>query len=126
MKTSLLFILSIVLFLGCKSGTGSNTASDTTGNQMGVSQNNSQNQTWSQDKITDFVNKAALGGMMEVQLGQIAQKKALSQQVKDFGKTMEKDHGDANAKLKTAIQSLSLTVPASLDQDHQKKIDDLN
>lgn len=124
MKTIFIFFLSIVLFLGCKSGTGSN--SDTAGDQMGVSENNSQNQTWSQDKVTDFVNKVAIKGLMEVQLGQIAQQKALSQQVKDFGKMMEKDHGDANNKLKTAVQSLSLTLPASLDQEHQNKIDDMN
>lgn len=89
MKTSLILILSAALFLGCKSG-NKNAYSDSGEAEMGVSDNNLNNTTWDQDKIKEFVDEAATGSMMEVQLGQIAQKRALSQQVKDFGKTMEK------------------------------------
>ena len=40
----------------------------------------------------DFVKEAALGGMMEVQLGKTAQDKATKPQVKEFGRHMQTDH----------------------------------
>ena len=123
MKTSFILILSVALFFGCKSG-NSNMNSDST--DMGVTENNSANDTWDQDKIKEFVDDASAGSMLEVELGKIAQRKALDQQVKDFGKLMEKDHSDAGDKLKTAVQGLGLTIPASLDKEHQDKVTDLN
>ena len=127
MKTNLLIILSIVLFIGCTSRSNTNSA-DTTATLMeneGVADNNMAN-TWDQDKIKEFVDDASAGSMMEVELGKIAQKKAMAQQVRDYGKMMEKDHGDASNNLKTALQSLSLNIPATLDKDHQDKVDNMN
>ncbi|NJO68084.1 MAG: DUF4142 domain-containing protein [Bacteroidetes bacterium] len=82
--------------------------------------------TWDQEEIREFADNAAMGGMMEVELGKIAQNKGMSQQVRDFGKMMETDHGKANTQLKAALQSLSLNVPATMDKDHQDKVDNLN
>lgn len=124
MKTSLLVILSVALFFGCKSGT--NNYADSAGTDMGITDNNSANNVWDQEKIREFVDKAATGSLMEVELGKMAQKKAMSQQVKDFGKLMEKDHSDAGNKLKTAVQALNLNVPTTLDQEHQDKVNNLN
>jgi putative membrane protein len=124
MKTSFLLILSIVLFLGCNSG--SNTAnSDTTAmtDDMTADNTMNNNSTWDQDKIKNFVDKASQGGMQEVALGKEAQKKALSQDVKDFGKMMETDHSKANDQLKTAVAGLGLTIPADMDKDHMDKIE---
>ena len=50
---------------------------------------------------TDFVMKAASGGMMEVELGKVAQDKGKSQRVKDFGNMMVTDHSNANDELKS-------------------------
>jgi putative membrane protein len=128
MKTNLLIILSIVLFIGCTSRSNTN-SDDTTATLMeneGVADNNMANNTWDQDKIKEFVDDASAGSMMEVELGKIAQKKAMAQQVRDYGKMMEKDHGDASNKLKTALQTLSLNIPATLDKDHQDKVDNMN
>ncbi|HLH08429.1 MAG TPA: DUF4142 domain-containing protein [Terriglobales bacterium] len=50
-----------------------------------------------------FVTKAAEGGLAEVELGQLAQQKAESQQVKDFGQRMVTDHTKANDQLKPRI-----------------------
>ena len=76
--------------------------------------------------VADFAVKAADGGMAEVELGKIAQEKGQSQRVKDFGAMMVQDHSAANEKLKSLAQSKNITLPATIGNDHQKDIDDLN
>jgi putative membrane protein len=71
----------------------------------------------------DFVTKAASGGMLEVQLGQLAQQNAKSQRVKDFGSMMVTDHSQANDELKSLASSNNITISPTLLPDHQKHID---
>ncbi len=72
-----------------------------------------------------FVEKAAQGGMTEVELGKIAQDQASAQDVKDFGAKMVEDHSKANDELKAIASSKGITIPDSLDAKHQKMVDDL-
>ena len=60
-----------------------------------------------------FYKSAAEGGIAEVEAGQLAQDKGTSQQVKDFGAMMVKDHSAANEKLKSLAASKNITLPAS-------------
>ena len=50
---------------------------------------------------SSFIMEAAAGGMMEVEVGKIAQQNAANQRVKDFGTMMVTDHGKANDELKS-------------------------
>ncbi|WP_347157432.1 DUF4142 domain-containing protein [Pontibacter chitinilyticus] len=79
------------------------------------------------DNLSDFMTKAASGGMMEVQLGQLAQQKAQSQDVKDFGQMMVDDHTKANQKLKDLAAQKNITLPDSMapeQMDHVKELRD--
>src|SRR5258708_12575208 len=58
-----------------------------------------------------FYRDAAEGGMAEVAMGNLAQQKAHSQSVKDFGAQMVKDHSAANEKLQALAQSKNITLP---------------
>ena len=78
------------------------------------------------DTAQDFVNKAAVGGMFEVESSEIAVSKAQDQAVKGFAEQMISDHGAANAKLKTIAGEQKLELPAGLDAKHKGDIDALN
>jgi putative membrane protein len=73
-----------------------------------------------------FLMKVAGVGMAEVALGQDAQQKAINQSVKDFASMMVQDHTAANDKVKSLATQRNVTLPGSVDADHQKMIDDLN
>jgi putative membrane protein len=60
-----------------------------------------------------FYKHAAEGGIAEVEMGNLAQKKSHSQAVKDFGAMMVKDHSEANDKLKTVAESKGVSLPTS-------------
>lgn len=77
------------------------------------------------ETTSDFLVKAADGGMAEVAAGKIAEDKAVSKDVKDFAREMVKDHEAANQKVKSLASRLNITLPATPGEDHQKKIADL-
>ena len=74
---------------------------------------------------TEFAVEAANGGMMEVQLGQLAQTNASSAAVKQFAAMIVKDHGAANDELKSIAQAKNITLPAAINEDAKKMYDDL-
>lgn len=70
-----------------------------------------------------FVMKAAMGGMAEVEMGNLAQQKGMSARVKEFGAMMVRDHSKANDELKSFAASRSLTIPSALSPDMQKHME---
>ncbi|WP_437658112.1 DUF4142 domain-containing protein [Sorangium sp. So ce1182] len=74
----------------------------------------------------EFVEKAALGGLLEVRLGQLAQQRASSPDVKSFGQRMIDDHGAVNKRLAELAQRKGVLVPQELDQKHREKVDKLS
>ncbi|KQW50792.1 MULTISPECIES: DUF4142 domain-containing protein [unclassified Roseateles] len=67
----------------------------------------------------NFAVKAAVGGLAEVQLGELAQRQGASNQVKQFGAQMVKDHGQANQELKSIAAAKGLDLPTQLDAEHR-------
>ena len=78
----------------------------------------------SQDR--DFLMDAAMGGLMEVQLGRIAAQKGMSDSVKRFGQRMVDDHSKANEELTSLASSKGITLPTALDEKHQKDVTKLS
>jgi putative membrane protein len=72
-----------------------------------------------------FVEKAASGGLAEVQAAQLAQQKGKDQKVKDFAQQMITDHTAANDKLTSLAQQKGVTVPSELEAKDQKEVDRL-
>jgi putative membrane protein len=73
----------------------------------------------------DFLVSAASGGMMEVQLGQLAQTNSRNQRVKAFGAMMVREHGEGGVQLKTLASAKNVVLPDAVSNAQQKEIDDL-
>jgi len=70
-----------------------------------------------------FVEAAAMKSMMEMKLGQLAQQEATSTEIQELGKTIVKDHTTAAKKLERIVEKKNMDLPATLDEKHQKKVD---
>jgi putative membrane protein len=67
-----------------------------------------------------FVDLAAQTDMVEANLGQLAQNVADQQDVKDYGQMLATDHTNDYQQLAAAAQQANLTVPNSIDEQHNK------
>jgi putative membrane protein len=72
-----------------------------------------------------FATEAADNGMAEVALGKLALEKGTSTSVKEFATMMVKDHGKANEELMAIAKAKNITLPTTVDADHQAKADEL-
>src|SRR3954453_5331901 len=104
-----------------KPPTGSKAKDRSTAQTAGES---NRTQNMANDKT--FVMNAAMGGMAEVELGKLAEQKASSESVKQFGQKMVADHGKANEELKSVAATQKIDIPVSLSSKHQAVIDRLS
>lgn len=73
-----------------------------------------------------FAMEAAMGGLMEVELGRLAAQKGASDEVRQFGQRMVDDHSKANEELTRVVSSKGMTPPAALDAKHQAEMQKLS
>ena len=76
----------------------------------------------------DFIQKAAMSDMYEVEAGKLAAEKGQSDAVKQFGQQMVDAHTKTTEQLTGIVKTKNIKVdlPTKLDAKHQKLIDDLN
>ena len=74
---------------------------------------------------TEFVTDAAMGGLMEVQLGNTAQSQGSKSQVKNFGRRMHADHTRANEQLKKIAAKKDIKIPSALEGKQKATYDKL-
>jgi putative membrane protein len=72
-----------------------------------------------------FMEKAAAGGMEEVDLGNAVKDKASDQQVKDFANKMVTDHTKANDELQALMSQKGLNAPSAIPAKDKAKDDKL-
>jgi putative membrane protein len=73
-----------------------------------------------------FIKDAMQGDLAEVNMGKLAQEKAQSQGVKDFGKMLEKDHGEHAQKVQSKAQELGVTAPQEPNTTQKSMYDRLS
>jgi len=129
------FILSAgLIMLSCNNGTETKkTTSDSTTamsdanispNPNGtMSDSNSNKMTPNTNlKTNEFVSEAAAGSMMEVAMGKLAQTNGGSNDVKEYGKMLEKDHSEAGDKLKSLAAGEGISFPATMTAEQNQHI----
>jgi putative membrane protein len=120
-KTVFYFVVAICLTAyACNSNSSS-------GNQDAVDSAKTVNKEVKpvQADASNFAVEAANGGMMEVELGKVAQDNAYSPRVKAFGAMMVKDHSEADDKMKAIAGSLNIALPDSVSDATRKEIDQM-
>ena len=123
-------IVTSVIIYACNGNSNNMNDNDTVSTTMsdtdGMNHNMASDTSAVKSDTRDFINEAATGGMMEVELGNIAAKNAASDKVKEFGKLMVEDHTKINNQLKDLASGKNIQLPASVTNDQQDDIDKLN
>ncbi|MVM37144.1 DUF4142 domain-containing protein [Spirosoma sp. HMF3257] len=124
-KVSLIVLLAVstLSFQACSSKKTEST--DSVENAEKSNESKEEAGTGQAEDTNEFAVKAANGGMLEVELGRLAQEKAASKDVKDFGAMMVKDHSKANEELKTIAATQNITLPSTLGEDEQKHVNEM-
>ena len=74
----------------------------------------------------DFVVVAFNAGLTEIEIGNIAQKNALDQEVKDLGKSIVDDFSKMNTRLKELSTEKNITIPTVVGKKSNKEIQEIN
>jgi len=112
--------------IGAASDKDAETDSSSTQNGSVAQDKNENAATAQQGKgDVDFVLAAADGGLLEVQLGELAQRNGSSREVKEFARTMTIDHGKANDELRSLANKVNISLPSGLSEKSQQKYDEL-
>lgn len=127
--TNLILGVSALGFIGCApASTNTNRAVLNTNTNTAVTNSNVSSNTnksvSSGDQ--DFLDKALLGGFVEVQTSGIAVTKAENEEVRAFAQKMISDHSKANKELKQLGTEKGATLIGGTGSEEQKEMADLS
>jgi putative membrane protein len=77
------------------------------------------------DYDSEFMTKAASGGMLEVELGKLVLQRATTAEARQFAQHMITQHSAANAELKALAQRKHITLPTMMGNDQQDVFKDI-
>jgi putative membrane protein len=132
---SFILIIATHIFSACGGNSSSSNSATATANtdssisadkKVAAMDTTTHGKTIMDDNTKDFANKSATGGIAEVELGKLAEQKATSSKVKDFGKMMVEDHTLLNSNFETIASKKGMELPTSVTDDQRKDIDNLS
>ena len=120
-------LLALTVFAGT-SGAAVTQNSNSTGTGGGNTNESGGMKHGSGQMMADhkFAMEAAMGGMMEVELGKLAAEKGASDEVRQFGQRMVDDHSKANSELMQLASGKGMTLPTAPDPKHQAAMQKLS
>jgi putative membrane protein len=126
--------VAALLFQACNSGSSTNSTSDASTNDSSMMDTAANTATMATDtsamnpaatNANTFMEQAAIGGMMEVEAGKLAESQSTNAAVKDFAAMMIKDHTKANQELKAIAAKKTFTLPAALPPAEKTHMDEM-
>lgn len=115
-----LFSMSMFAFTACDNGNPEDTK------EMADEENDARFDDKKSEKDAAFLVDAAEINLQEIKLGELAQEKGTTNEVKELGKMMVKEHTKAWNDLKKLAANKSVALPAGLTEDGQEAWDKLN
>ncbi len=121
-------ILSISLFIALMGGMvscGNNAKTDTDTKEVAEDANDAKFDSAKMEKDAQFLVNAAEINLEEIKLGQLAQQKGVSADIKSLGQMMVESHTKALNDLKGLAQSKTISIPDSATKDAMDAYDKL-
>lgn len=125
MKINMLFLMLLALVIVTSIDSCQSKKSSPDSKDVAEAQNKATFDTTSVEDDVQFAIAAADGGLLEIQLGNLALTNALSAEVKKFGQSMIDDHSGANKELAALASQKNITLPQTLSEKNQEYYDDL-
>jgi putative membrane protein len=122
MKTLSLLLATAGLLSGLTACNGSNSDSVENAQKENEARNEatlSEGAEKKADYDSEFLTKAASGGMLEVELGKLVLQRGTRADAKAFAQQMVTDHSKANAELLGLAQRKHITLPTMMGNDQQ-------
>jgi putative membrane protein len=122
MKTLSLFLASAGLLGSLTACTDGNSDSVENAQKVNEARNEAnlpENAEKKADYDSEFLTKAASGGMLEVELGKLVLQRGTRADAKAFAQQMITDHSKANAELMGLAQRKHITLPTMMGNDQQ-------
>ena len=128
-------LLAGAMLVACNQEKAGEPKTETTGTAQSVQQTSSESATTTgatggtsstlspEDK--EFISKAGMGGLAEVQMGNLALQKASSNDVRQFAQRMVSEHSAANEELNQLATVKGTALPTELDSAHKGMLDHL-
>ena len=117
-------LFTTVSFIACNSSSSTDSTTAAKDDNAQKMDSNTINNDIKGD--TKFAVTAANGGMTEVMVSKLALAKSTNPDVTMFAQMMVTDHSKANDELKALAAQKNITLPATINDDSQKKYDKLS
>lgn len=121
MKNLIFLLLALFILNGCNKP-----SADDDSKEIAEEANEEQFDNTEREDDAEFAVDAAIGGMLEVHLAELAIANGSSSEVKQFAQTMINDHTKANEELKTLAASKGIMLPTALSDEKKRDHDDLS
>ncbi len=73
-----------------------------------------------------FLKEAALSNFLEIRMGEIAAEKGSTQEVKDMGRRLKKDHSSFLKEMKRFAEEEGIGIPENIDGKHSRLIEKIS
>lgn len=123
-KINVLIGLAFIVW-GCNNEATDSVEQADSANKAKMESNQQPSLIATDEASANFLVDAANGGMAEVQLGEVAIRKASDSRVKAYGTMMVQDHSMANDKVKNFASQRNVTLPDTTSNEKKKDMDNV-